>query len=700
MKFLTALISLCFLQCSYAGTFYICPTGNDETGTGSISNPWKTLYKAASAVTADGDIIHVNAGTYNETRKIVLAVGVSIEGDGVSSVIKSTLTTDWTEILSLHSPEGTNGNQHISNLKFDGQNLSTFWAIYVAGRSNVSINNCTIVDFKDRGVIFGGRMDNTNTEPGIYSKGNSFHDNIMTNCARYLPTQYGSGALNIGGQDGMLIYNNNITQNSRPHGNNGWPIKYWNDGYLKGCKIYNNTLTKISLQNHLGINGWDFAIELFNESGLEIQGNTIQGAIDLNFQTKGNYDYSVWIHDNNISQPALNRFVETGITLEFGTEAAIIENNRMSNLGIPVFFVPREGNIINNVTIKNNKCHNIGVADKSHQGLAVRFGSDGINTYSLSNFFIYDNEFLANPTEKPYWGIGILGILDANNILIRNNTIKNFSAGCITANPGSAIDTIMVENNILSGNGYANKPAFASGEPLHYVNKNNTLSNPSIFTYINFKMNIVRPFYYGIKTISIIEFIAVFAFVISMLLSYKENIYMYPILLMGTVIFFLLSLENGLPGEASVYLFFTLLCIYGWVIWSKRDHKKHRVVRISASTKNELQIQLGFFTLFTIINFIVISYFKNGLTPDIIQWADAIVSASAFTGIWLMAKKKIESWYWFIASSIVLIPLYFVKHYLVTSVYFAVALVMAVMGLYKWKRKIIIKNRNAKRYIN
>lgn len=683
---------------AYAATYYINPAGNDISGNGSINNPWKSLYKATSAVKTSGDIIHVNAGTYNETQQCVLAVGVSIEGEGISSIIKSSLTADWTALLIANSDiEGTDGNQHISNLKFDGQNLSTFWAITVIGRSNFSIYNCTIVDFKDRGVIFGGRADNTNAAPVIYASGNNFHDNIMTNCARYLPNQYGSGALNIGGQEGMLIYNNTITQNSRALGYNGWPIKYWNYGYLNGCKIYNNVLIKIPMDNQLGTNGWDFAIELFNESGLEIRDNNIQGAIDLNFQTKGIYNYSVWIHNNRISQPKLNNFIETGITLEFETEDAIIENNRMVNLGIPVFFAPREGNVISNVTIKNNLCENIGVADGSHQGFAVRLGSDGNSIYSLVNFFIYDNKFLANPAEKPYWGIAILGAKYANNIQIRNNSIKNFSAGSITANPASVIDTMLIENNVMAGNGYANRPAFAIGEPMHYINKNNILSNPSVFSFTNFKMNIVRPLYYGLKSSTILEFIVFFAFILSIWFSIKENIYHYPLLLVCTIIYILLRLENDLIAEACIFLSFALMSIYGWFMWLKRDKRKHRIFRISASTKKELPVHIGIFIFFFIANFAALTFLIKDFTPGSIPWADAFVYASAFTGLWLMTKKKLESWYWLIVSAIVLIPLQFIKHYVVNSVYFILILAVVISGLFKWtkilKRKTDLKKK-------
>jgi nicotinamide mononucleotide transporter len=55
--------------------------------------------------------------------------------------------------------------------------------------------------------------------------------------------------------------------------------------------------------------------------------------------------------------------------------------------------------------------------------------------------------------------------------------------------------------------------------------------------------------------------------------------------------------------------------------------------------------------------------------------------------MWLMAKKKVESWYWWIATNIASIPLYFVKHYVFTSVYYFVLLILAVFGLMEWIRR-------------
>ena len=111
------------------------------------------------------------------------------------------------------------------------------------------------------------------------------------------------------------------------------------------------------------------------------------------------------------------------------------------------------------------------------------------------------------------------------------------------------------------------------------------------------------------------------------------------------------------------------------------------VLQITSSTKKEWVTQLGFFITFYLVIYYALSYLKTNFAPEAIPWADAFASASAFTGMWLMTKKKIESWYWWITTNIASIPLYFVKHYVFTSVYYFILLIMAVFGLIEWIRR-------------
>lgn len=203
---------------------------------------------------------------------------------------------------------------------------------------------------------------------------------------------------------------------------------------------------------------------------------------------------------------------------------------------------------------------------------------------------------------------------------------------------------------------------------------------------------IVKAFIEGIKATGPIEYIAVFAGIISVWYSRKENILVYPIGLINTIFYIYISFKGGLLGEASVNLYYTIMSIYGWITWSRKDAKQHTILHISNSTKKEWIHQLFFFFGFFVLIFGALTYLKKNFAPDAIPWADALASASAFTGMWLMTKKKVESWIWWIITNIASIPLYFVKGYVFTSVYYLVLLIMAIMGLAEW-RKRILRNR-------
>ncbi len=122
-------------------------------------------------------------------------------------------------------------------------------------------------------------------------------------------------------------------------------------------------------------------------------------------------------------------------------------------------------------------------------------------------------------------------------------------------------------------------------------------------------------------------------------------------------------------------------------MWAKRNTFNEKVLHITPSSAKDWLLQLLFFSFFYVVIFFALTYYKTKFYGGAIPWADALASATAFTGMWLMTKKKIESWYWWIATNITSIPLYFVKHYVFTSVYYVVLLVMAVFGLISWMKK-------------
>lgn len=184
----------------------------------------------------------------------------------------------------------------------------------------------------------------------------------------------------------------------------------------------------------------------------------------------------------------------------------------------------------------------------------------------------------------------------------------------------------------------------------------------------------------------ILTYVAVVAGIISVWFSKKENILVYPVGLVNTIIFIYLSLKSDLLGEASVNLYYTIVSIYGWILWAKKDRELHPLIHITFSNKKEIINQVLFFMFFYAALFFSITYLKKYF-PGAIPWADALAAATAYTGMWLMAKKKVESWYWWIATNIASIPLYFVKDLEIISYYYIVLLVLALFGLKEWRKK-------------
>lgn len=197
----------------------------------------------------------------------------------------------------------------------------------------------------------------------------------------------------------------------------------------------------------------------------------------------------------------------------------------------------------------------------------------------------------------------------------------------------------------------------------------------------------------GLQQTGPLEFIAVVAGIASVWFSRKENILVYPVGLINTIFYIYLSVKGHLYGEASVNFYYTIMSIYGWILWSKKDRQKNELVlHITYSNRKEWIRQLLFFAGFYLVIFFSLSWAKQAFAPEAIPWADAFASATAYTGMWLMAKKKIESWIWWIATNLASIPLYFIKGYVFTSVQFVVLLILAVAGLVEWRKKREILN--------
>ncbi|MFT4205180.1 MAG: nicotinamide riboside transporter PnuC [Chitinophagaceae bacterium] len=195
--------------------------------------------------------------------------------------------------------------------------------------------------------------------------------------------------------------------------------------------------------------------------------------------------------------------------------------------------------------------------------------------------------------------------------------------------------------------------------------------------------NLYDQFVQGLRQTTFWEYAAALLGIASTLLSKMENIWVYPTGIVSTAIYIFISFEGALYAEAGLNIYYTLMSVYGWWLWSSKKEADGDQLHISMNSGKEWVQTMGFFLLmFGALFFVLRKY-----TPSVVPMQDAFASATAYTAMFLMNRKKVESWYWWILTDLVSMPLYFRKGYVFTMVQFLVFLVIAVAGLFAWLKK-------------
>ncbi|WP_435380121.1 nicotinamide riboside transporter PnuC [Cyclobacterium jeungdonense] len=185
----------------------------------------------------------------------------------------------------------------------------------------------------------------------------------------------------------------------------------------------------------------------------------------------------------------------------------------------------------------------------------------------------------------------------------------------------------------------------------------------------------------GLQGMSWLEAVAVFFGLASVYYSIKENILVFPTGIISTLIYVWICLQIGLYADMGINAYYFSMSIFGWYVWSHPKPGK-TAVPVTWMNAREILQSLALFLLGYGVLFYLLRYYTDS---DVPRW-DSFTTASAFVGMWLMAKKKVENWIAWIITDLVSVPLYFYKGLILTSLQFFVFTVLAVMGLIAWIR--------------
>ena len=186
-----------------------------------------------------------------------------------------------------------------------------------------------------------------------------------------------------------------------------------------------------------------------------------------------------------------------------------------------------------------------------------------------------------------------------------------------------------------------------------------------------------------------LELFAVIMNITSVVYAKRNNILVYPTGLIGTGIFVYILLNFSLLGDTIINAYFFSMSIYGWYFWSR---KKDKVFINQVSTINRNEIKYLFILAISSFIFIYFVYDYFDKWNNWTAYVDNITTAIFFVAMWLMARRKIESWIFWIIGDLITVPLYFYKGLTISSIQYIIFLILAVLGYVSWK-KILDKNQ-------
>ena len=184
-------------------------------------------------------------------------------------------------------------------------------------------------------------------------------------------------------------------------------------------------------------------------------------------------------------------------------------------------------------------------------------------------------------------------------------------------------------------------------------------------------------------THTLLELFAVFMNILSVIYAKRNSVLLYPTGLIGTGIFVYLLFNFSLLGDMIINFYFVIMSIYGWYYWTKKKDGKF-IHNVSRASVNEYYFSILLAVISLISIYLVYEFF--GKWNSWTAYVDSITTAIFFVAMWLMARRKIESWtFWFIGD-IITIPLYFYKGLTISSIQYLIFSILAILGYISWKK--------------
>lgn len=182
------------------------------------------------------------------------------------------------------------------------------------------------------------------------------------------------------------------------------------------------------------------------------------------------------------------------------------------------------------------------------------------------------------------------------------------------------------------------------------------------------------------------EIVAVVTGVLSVWYARKESVLVYPVGIISVLLYVYICLEVKLYADAAINAYYFVVSLYGWYFWlyggGKAVADRHAHITILPFRRNVA------YALITLLLGALFGWLLHAYTDSTVPYWDGGTTAIFCMAMFLMARKNIEHWIYWIIGDIICIPLFFSKGLCLSSLQYLIFTLLAIAGFISWKKTL------------
>lgn len=178
-----------------------------------------------------------------------------------------------------------------------------------------------------------------------------------------------------------------------------------------------------------------------------------------------------------------------------------------------------------------------------------------------------------------------------------------------------------------------------------------------------------------------IEIIGAVIGLLYLYLEYKANKWLWPVGVLMPIFYVWIFLQSKFYADMGINIYYFFASIYGWMRWTKARSENSELKISHTPRRYILPLSVIGTLLFALMAFILVRF-----TDSPVPYGDSFTTALSILGMWLLAHKYVEQWWFWFFVNIVSCGLYVWKGLYPTSILFAIYSVISVFGYFKWRR--------------